>query len=72
MSERDIATPTPDCSPTADESAIPESQRAPRWSLTMAWWAMFSAMFWLYIASASSDAVGVPNTLVGMALTIAT
>lgn len=72
MSERDIATPSPDCSPTADESAIPESQRAPRWSLTMAWWAMFSAMFWLYIASASSDAVGVPNTLAGMALTIAT
>ncbi|KQU01929.1 permease [Rhodococcus sp. Leaf7] len=50
----------------------PASDRVGRWSVTMAFWAMFSAMFWLYIAVASNAAVGTVNTLVGMALTIAT
>jgi hypothetical protein len=51
---------------------VPLSWRSGRWSLTMAWWALFSAMFWLYVAVASADAVGTPATLVGMALTVAT
>lgn len=51
---------------------LPPKQKVPRWSLTMAWWALFSAMFWIYIAVASAGAVGVPNTIIGMALTIAT
>ncbi|MET9965426.1 hypothetical protein ABZZ80_05745 [Streptomyces sp. NPDC006356] len=51
---------------------VPLSWRSGRWSLTMAWWAMFSAMFWLYVAVASADAVGTPATLVGMALTVVT
>ncbi|WP_242676555.1 permease [Rhodococcus sp. ABRD24] len=38
----------------------------------MAWWAMFSAMFWLYVASASADAVGVPDTVIGMGLSVVT
>jgi purine-cytosine permease-like protein len=38
----------------------------------MAWWALFSAMFWIYIAVASAGAVGVPNTIIGMVLTIVT
>ncbi|MDV8070744.1 permease [Rhodococcus sp. IEGM 1366] len=38
----------------------------------MAFWAMFSAMFWLYIAVASNAAVGTVNTLIGMTLTIVT
>ncbi|MEW1934613.1 permease [Rhodococcus sp. NPDC079359] len=49
-----------------------DSVRVGRWSLTMAFWAMFSAMFWLYIAVASNAAVGTVNTLIGMVLTIAT
>lgn len=44
-----------------DRDRVPESGRLSRWSLTMAWWAMFSAMFWLYIAVASAGAVGVPD-----------
>lgn len=48
------------------------SQRTARWSLTMAWWALFSAMFWLYIAVASANAVGMRSTLIGIGLTIAT
>lgn len=42
------------------------------WSLTMAWWALFSAMFWLYVATASTAAYGARSTLVGMVLAIAT
>lgn len=51
---------------------LPPQQKVRRWSLTMAWWALFSAMFWIYIAVASAGAVGVPNTIIGMVLTIAT
>ncbi|MFC4015576.1 purine-cytosine permease family protein [Nonomuraea purpurea] len=51
---------------------VPTSWRAGRWSLAMAWWAMFSAMFWLYVAVASADAVGAPATIAGMVLSIAT
>jgi len=50
---------------------VPRSWRSGRWSLASAWWALFSAMFWLYIAVASADAVGTPSTLVGMALSVA-
>lgn len=59
---------------TEDYSAhvVPLSWRSGRWSLMMAWWALFSAMFWLYVAVASADAVGTPATIAGMALTVAT
>lgn len=70
MPKHDIAAPIP--TESTVESALPESQRVSRWSLTMAWWAMFSAMFWLYVASVSADAVGVPNTVIGMVLSIVT
>ncbi|WP_242701427.1 purine-cytosine permease family protein [Arthrobacter cavernae] len=50
---------------------MPEARRAPRWSLSMAWWALFSAMFWIYVAVASANAVGTVNTIIGMVLTIA-
>ncbi|MGW0036862.1 purine-cytosine permease family protein [Gordonia sp. NPDC003376] len=46
--------------------------RVRRWSLTMAFWSLMSAMFWLYIAVACNAAVGTVNTLIGMVLTIAT
>lgn len=51
---------------------LSESRRTPRWSLWSAWWALFSAMIWLYVASASANAVGVPSTIVGMILATAT
>lgn len=50
---------------------LPATQRVGRWSLAMAWWALFSAMFWLYIAVASANLVGVTDTIIGMALSIA-
>lgn len=49
-----------------------EKERAGRWSLTMAWWALFSAMFWIYVGVASSNAVGPMNTIIGMTLTVVT
>jgi purine-cytosine permease-like protein len=51
---------------------VPRSWRSGRWSLAMAWWALFSAMIWLYIAVASADAVGTPATIAGMVLSTAT
>lgn len=50
---------------------LPDSARTGRWSLTMAWWALFSAMFWLYVAVASAGAVGITDTIIGMALSVA-
>ena len=43
---------------------LPATQRVGRWSLAMAWWALFSAMFWLYIAVASANLVGVTDTII--------
>jgi purine-cytosine permease-like protein len=51
---------------------VPLSWRSGRWSLAMAWGALFSAMFWLYVAVASADAVGTPATIAGMALSTVT
>ncbi|ABH00587.1 possible permease (plasmid) [Rhodococcus jostii RHA1] len=53
-------------------AALPEDHRVPRWSLTMAFWGMTSAMIWLYIGQAASSAVGPMNTLIAMVLTVAT
>lgn len=38
----------------------------------MAWWGLFSAMFWLYVGAASADAVGAVDTVIGLVLSIAT
>ncbi|MGW3952065.1 hypothetical protein ACWEKM_14280 [Streptomyces sp. NPDC004752] len=43
-----------------------------KWSLTMAWWSLFSAMFWLYVSAASAAAYGPRSTIIGMVLSIAT
>lgn len=50
---------------------LPAGQRVGRWSLAMAWWALFSAMFWLYIAVACANLVGTTDTIIGMVLSIA-
>jgi purine-cytosine permease-like protein len=49
---------------------VPQTARSGRWSLAMAWWALFSAMFWLYIAVSTAQAVGSRNAMVGMVLTV--
>ncbi|QRY61153.1 permease [Gordonia sp. PDNC005] len=41
-----------------------------KWSLSMAWWSLFSAMFWLYLSAASAAAYGPKATVSGLVLTI--
>lgn len=49
---------------------LPPDLRIGRFSLSMAWWALFSAMFWIYVGVASASAVGTVNTIIGMVLTV--
>jgi hypothetical protein len=44
--------------------------RIPRLSLTMGWWSLVSAMFYLYIAALVSATVGFTNTVIGLLLTV--
>lgn len=57
---------------TYSDYVLPVTEKTGRWSLSMAWWALFSAMFWLYLTTDSAGAVGVRNTLIGMVLSIIT
>lgn len=41
-----------------------------RWSLSMAWYGVASAMFFVYIGAAMATAYGTANALIGIALTI--
>ena len=47
---------------------MPPSWRAPATSISMAWFALFSAMFWLVVAATVSLAVGTIDTLIGIGL----
>jgi purine-cytosine permease-like protein len=48
----------------------PQSWRSSRASLSMAYLALFSAMFWLVIAATLALAVGTVNTIIGIVLSI--
>jgi purine-cytosine permease-like protein len=48
----------------------PRSWRMGRASLTMAWYALVSAMFFLYIAASLAAAYGTRDTLIGLALAV--
>jgi Purine-cytosine permease and related proteins len=50
---------------------VPNSWRSGRLSLGMAWAALFSAMFWLYIAAITAATVGTLNAVVGIVLSVA-
>jgi len=51
---------------------VPASGRMPRFALTMAWWSVCSAMFWIVIAATLASIYGTKHALIGLALTIAT
>jgi hypothetical protein len=55
-----------------DYSAIPVpyDARMPKGALTMAWWAMCSAMFWLVVAATLAVNFGSQNALLGLALSV--
>ena len=51
--------------------AIPESARMPAFSLTMAWWAVCSAVFYIVVGATLALNYGARNALIGMALSVA-
>jgi hypothetical protein len=50
--------------------AIPEDQRSGALSLTMAWWGVCSALFYIFLAATLAVAYGTVNTLIAMTLTV--
>ncbi|HXH02935.1 MAG TPA: allantoin permease [Candidatus Competibacteraceae bacterium] len=50
--------------------AVPPAARMPRSSLTMAWWAICSAMFWLVVAATLALNFGTWNAIVGLLLSV--
>lgn len=47
---------------------IPQNQRMGKIALTMAWWAICSAMFWLMVPAVLAQNFGAVNVLIGLAL----
>ncbi len=52
--------------------SIPADERMSRGSLSMAWWAICSAMFWLVISATLAMNFGTINTLIGLVLSVLT
>jgi hypothetical protein len=50
--------------------AVPPTWRSSRGSLSMAWFALMSAMFWVVVGSTVTLAVGTVDTLIGIALSV--
>lgn len=57
---------------TSDFSAIavPAGARMRRWPLTMAWWAVCSAMFYIVVAATLALNFGTRNAIIGMVLSV--
>ena len=49
---------------------VPQNRRMPRFGLTMAWWAVCSAMFWIIVAATLASAYGTRNAIIGLLLTV--
>ncbi len=50
--------------------AVAPGLRMSKGSLTMAWWAVCSAMFYLFVAATLASAYGTVNAIIGMALSV--
>ncbi|WP_321931372.1 purine-cytosine permease family protein [Paraburkholderia guartelaensis] len=68
----EISVKGSDPDPGYAASPVPDSARMSRRSLTMAWWAICSAMFWLVVSATLAINFGTVNTLIGLALSVAT
>ncbi|MDH4557927.1 allantoin permease [Pseudomonas sp. BN417] len=55
---------------SSPEQPVPDSQRLGRGSLTMAWWGICSAMFYLVVAAALAMGYGTLNAIVGLVLSV--
>lgn len=52
--------------------AVPDNQRMSKGSLTMAWWAICSAMFWLVVSATLAMNFGTQNAIIGLLLSVIT
>ncbi|PKW00115.1 purine-cytosine permease-like protein [Amycolatopsis echigonensis] len=52
--------------------AIPDTARAGRFSLTMSWWGVCSALFYIFLGASLSVAYGSVNTIIAMVLSVIT
>lgn len=52
------------------DSAVPLDQRLSRGSLTMAWWGICSAMFYLVVGAALAMGFGTRNAIIGLLLSV--
>lgn len=50
---------------------VPQNERMGKFGLTMAWWALCSAMFWLMVPATLALTLGAKNVLIGLALSTA-
>ena len=50
--------------------AVPHGERMKKGSLTMAWWAICSAMFWLVVAATLAMNFGTLNAVIGLILSV--
>ncbi|HHJ4328241.1 TPA: allantoin permease, partial [Klebsiella pneumoniae] len=57
-------------SSTQEACGLPAEQRMGRYSLTMAWWGICSAMFYLVVAAALAMGYGTLNALIGLVLSV--
>ncbi|MGU7783153.1 purine-cytosine permease family protein [Burkholderia sp. PU8-34] len=51
-------------------TAVPVDARMPKGALTMAWWAICSAMFWLVVSATLAINFGTVNALIGLVLSV--
>lgn len=58
--------------PDFSTSVVPQHARMSKTSLTMAWWAICSAMIWLLISATLAMSYGTKNTIVGLVLSVLT
>lgn len=52
-------------------TAVPRDARMPRTALTMAWWAVCSAVFYIVVGAALALGFGTRNAIIGMLLSVA-
>lgn len=50
--------------------AVADADRMPRYSLTMAWWAVCNAMFYIVVGATLALKYGARNAIIGMALSV--
>ncbi len=49
---------------------VPDSERATKLSLTMAWWGVSSALFYIFLAATLAVAYGTVNTIIALVLSV--